>query len=113
MHYHDHHFEEEERAVPLGDPGDEEEAYQEGKAFSVQVISDLKEEEEALTLVHSEVVTFYPVVEVASCQRVVVTGCPWGEGVAPVAPSVSVFGQDLPLVEFFYHHGMACVCRPD
>lgn len=113
MHYHDHHFEEEERAVPLGDPGDEEEAYQEGKAFSVQVISDLKEEEEALTLVHKEVVTFYPVVEVASCQRVVVTGCPWGEGVAPVAPSVSVFGQDLPLVEFFYHHGMACVCHLD
>lgn len=113
MHYHDHHFEEEERAVPLGDPGDEEEAYREGKAFSVQVISDLKEEEEALTLVHKEVVTFYPVVEVASCQRVVVTECPWGAGVAPVAPSVSVFGQDLPLVEFFYHHGMACVCHLD
>lgn len=111
--FHDHHFEEEEKAVPLGDHEDEEEAYQDGRAFSVQASADPEEEEEALTLVHKEVVTFYPVEEGASCQMVVVTGCPLGEGVALVTPWVFVSGQGPPLGGSFCHQGMACVCHLD
>jgi hypothetical protein len=98
MHYPAHRAEEEEKVGPVGGLADEEEeACQEGKAFSALVTSDLREEEEETsTLGHKEVVTFYPKVAEVVCRKEEVTECPWGEEGAHATPWVLVVDQDPP-----------------
>lgn len=91
----DPHSGEEEKEAPLGGLEDEE-AYQEEMAFYVLVTLNLKEGEEALTLVHKEVVTFYPVGEEAACQMGVGIECPWDVEGAHGNPWVFVVDRGPP-----------------